>query len=264
MPRVDEAASVMARRSAIITKLMSIYMRLQVRRHFHAVRLGQGCLPRVDPDTAVIVYSNHPSWWDPVMFVLLHTHVFRRRRGYGPMEATSLKRYGVLRRIGVFGLDLATRRGAAQFLQISARILQTTDTVLWVTAEGGFTDPRRRPVRLRPGLAHLLRGREKIVVIPLAMEFPFWNESAPEALLRFGTPLQAAPDRSLADWESLLEQRLSDTMDHLAEDAMTRDPSRFDLLVSGRVGVGGIYDLWRSRGLLLGRRPHLEHETAER
>jgi hypothetical protein len=143
-------------------------------------------------------------------------------------------------------------------------VLETPKTVLWVTAEGGFTDPRRRPIHLRPGLAHLLRGRENIVAIPLAMEYPFWNESAPEALLRFGTPLQAAPDRSVAEWESVLQHGLSSAMDRLADDAMARDPGRFQPLITGRFGVGGIYDLWRSRGLLLGRRPQLEHEIVER
>ncbi|MBS0643698.1 MAG: lysophospholipid acyltransferase family protein [Proteobacteria bacterium] len=264
MPRDDDAAAILAARSDIVTALMTAMMRRQARRRFHAVRLALGSRPAVDPAAGLIVYSNHPSWWDPAMFVLLQSHVFPGRRGYGPMEEEALTRYAVLRRIGVFGLNPDSRRGAARFLQVGRLVLQTPDTSLWVTAEGAFTDPRRRPLRLRHGVAHLLHGQDNVVALPLAMEYPFWNESAPEALLRFGPPVAADPGRSVADWQTTLTQALEATMDRLAEDALARDPARFETLVSGRVGIGGIYDLWRRRSLLRGQRPHLAHEEPGR
>ena len=215
----------------------------------------------VDPGRSVIVFSNHPSWWDPVIFVLLQAHAFPRRVGYGPMEARSLHRYGVLKRIGVFGLEAGTRRGAARFLRVAAGILQTPNTVLWVTAEGGFTDPRQRPVRLRPGVAHLLHNYPNAIAVPLALEFPFWNESTPEALVRFGEPIVGNRDLSVSGWEELLTDRLTETMDRLALDSITRDVSRFQSVVAGKAGIGGIYDLWRSASATVrGQRVRLEHE----
>ncbi len=62
---------------------------------------------------------------------------------------------------------------------------------LWVTAEGDFTDPRRARCgcgRASPTLRALLPDA---VLVPLALEYSFWNESKPEALLRFGAPLSA-------------------------------------------------------------------------
>jgi len=236
-------------------------MRYYARRRFHAVRLARPGLPAFDPSQAVIVYSNHPSWWDPVMFVLLQAYAFPDRAGYGPMEAQALGRYGVLRRIGIFALEPGTRRGAVRFLRVCAGILRTSKALLWVTAEGSFTDPRQRPVRLRPGVAHLLRHHPNAVAIPLALEFPFWNESTPEALARFGTPIMANEAHSVAEWETLLADRLTATMDRLAEDAMSRDSGRFLSVVGGKAGIGGIYDLWRiARAAVHGERPRLEHE----
>ncbi len=229
-----------AARSALAVRLMTRVMRRHAARRFHAVRLAEGGVPQVAADTAVVVYSNHPSWWDPAMFMLLHERGFPGRAGYGPMEQEALGRYRVLERIGVFGLPPGAR-GARRFLRVGAAVLDAPGTVLWVTAEGEFADARRRPVVLRPGVAHLLRGRSGVVAVPLALEYPFWDESAPEALARFGPPLAAEPGRDVAGWQAALGDALAATMDRLADDAMARDPARFAVLAGGRVGVGGVY-----------------------
>jgi 1-acyl-sn-glycerol-3-phosphate acyltransferase len=253
--------SVMAARSPAVSWLMTQYSRYYTWRHFHAVRLARGTMPVVDRTSSVIVYSNHPSWWDPLAFVLLQRAAFGDRIGFGPMESQSLGRYGVLKRIGIFGVDPDTRGGALRFLRAGAEILGEPGTVLWVTAEGKFTDPRDRPVRLRPGVAHLMRGRRNVVAIPLAMEFPFWNERTPELLLRFGQPLIADPEQDVDAWQAMLVQRLTETMDCLAADSVARDPGRFQKLQAGTAGIGGVYDVWRrARSLLRGERPWLEHE----
>ena len=51
------------------------YVRRYLRRHFHALRLLRGEPPGPDhPDLAgqpVIFYANHPSWWDPLVFLTI-------------------------------------------------------------------------------------------------------------------------------------------------------------------------------------------------
>ena len=128
--------------------------------------------------------------------------------------------------------------------------------VLWVTAQGRFADPRQRPVTLRPGLAHLARLAPRALLLPLAAEYPFWNESRPEALLRFGTPVEATAlqGRSTQAGTRILEAALQTAMDSLAQDAIRRDPAPFRTLLAGGAGVGGIYDLWRrARAAAAGR-----------
>ncbi|PWC89408.1 acyltransferase [Azospirillum sp. TSH100] len=221
-------------------------MARRLRRGFHAVRLARPGWPILPPGRPVIVYLNHPSWWDPALLIVMGTIHFHSRPGYGPIDAEMLRRYRFMRRIGLFGLEPG-RAGAVSFLRNAEHILADPRAMLWVTAEGAFTDPRRRPVTLRPGIAHLVRRMPAALVVPLAVEYPFWDERTPEALMRFGTTMEAASLAGLAvpDIAAKLEGRLETVMDQLALDAGSRDPSRFLTLIEGTVGIGGVYDLWR-------------------
>lgn len=255
----------LAARSPALFRLFALYLRWYFWRQFHAVRVsrtGPATLPAGRP---VIIYTNHPSWWDPALFILLSDTLMPDRQSFGPMENQALGRYALLRRFGVFGIDTEHARGAARFLDVSLRVLSDSTSALWITAEGAFTDPRLRPLRLRPGLAHLARRVEGAVLVPLAVEYTFWNERKPEALARFGAPLEAGRSRNVAEWTVLLERELAANMDALTAESATRDPTMFTPLLSGTAGVGGIYDVWRrlvawSRG----RRARLGHEDAVR
>jgi 1-acyl-sn-glycerol-3-phosphate acyltransferase len=250
-----------ALRSPLMFWLFGWYLRWFFWRHFHGVRMSGEAPAPVPPHRPVIIYTNHPSWWDPALFILLSSTVLRDRAGFGPMEAEALRRYTIFRRLGVYGIDTAARAGAARFIAASLRILAAPGTALWVTAEGHFTDPRLRPVRLRAGIAHLARRVPDAVILPLAIEYTYWNERQPEALLRFGAPVQPAGTPDVAGWTALLEQRLTEAMDALAADSMARDPRRFKRLARGQAGVGGIYDVWRRFAAAVRlKRPHLAHE----
>jgi len=254
--RIALADDPVAARSEALFRLFGWYLRWwYFRRHFHAVRVSRAGLPQVPVGCPLIVYTNHPSWWDPALFILVSRILLRSRRGYGPMEQDALGRYGLFRRFGVFGIDTESRRGAARFLEVSTHVLSDTGNALWITAEGAFTDARQRPVRLRPGLAHLARRIPGAVLLPMAVEYTFWNERQPEALMRFGTPITAGRDHDIAAWTTLLEDGLAGTMDALAQDSLTRNPALFQTLLERRGGVGGIYDLWRRGRAWAGGRP---------
>jgi hypothetical protein len=51
--------------------------------------------------------------------------------------------------------------------------------------------------------------------------------------------------RSVEEWLAEIERAMTETQDRLAEEAIRRDPAAFDVLLAGRAGVGGVYDLWR-------------------
>ena len=225
--------------------------------------MPRAALPAAVAGRPVIIYSNHPSWWDPALYILLCTLLFPGRRGYGPMDAKALGKYGLFERMGVFGITLDSPRGAARFLSTSLRVLSDPASILWITAEGEFTDPRRRPIQLRPGLAHLARRVPGAVILPLAIEYTFWNESKPEALARFGTPIESGGG-TVAEWTARLEAELTRTMDALTAESLQRDPALFGRLLRGQVGVGGIYDLWRrGRAVAAGRQFDPRHEERE-
>jgi hypothetical protein len=99
------------------------YLRWFFWRNFHAVRIARCGLPDIPADRPLIIYTNHPSWWDPALFMLVSNTFLQDRAGFGPMEAEALARYKLFRRLGVYGIDSATRRGAARFMDVSLRIL---------------------------------------------------------------------------------------------------------------------------------------------
>ena len=241
MPDADPATA----RSDALFALFSTYLRFYFWRHFHAVRASRTGLPAAPPGRPLIIYSNHPSWWDPALYILLQSRLFPHHRGYGPMDAEALAKYPLLARMGVFGIALDTPRGAARFLRTSLSVLSNPANILWITAEGAFTDPRLRPLHLRPGLAHLARHIPNATILPLAIEYTFWNESRPEALIRFGPPIDTTRDRSVPEWTALLEHSLTQTLDALAEESTARNPGLFTPLLRGGAGIGGVYDLSR-------------------
>jgi len=257
MTVLDQEPEVLRRYSPRLSRWFVRWLRGYFRRNFDGVRTSRaGTLPEGDDDP-LIVYTNHPSWWDPIHFLLLASSTMPDRRMFGPFDADALAKYKMFRRFGGFGVERSTRRGAVEFLKTSRAILATPGNSLWITAQGEFSDPRRRPVVLQPGLAHLVRDLERGVVVPLAVEYPFWNERRPEALSYFGRPIRAGETatQSTEDLSALLARRLAETMDALAEEAATRDPARFHTVVLGRAGVGGVYDANRRfRSWVSGRR----------
>ncbi len=249
-PRPDDATPVtdpVALRSETWLRFFRYILERQLRRSFHAVRIARPGLPAISNEWPLIVYFNHPSWWEGALVPVLVDRLFPRRRAFGPIDADALKRYGFMRRLGFFGVQADSFSGAATFLRVGRRLLAERDTLFCITPEGRFVDARVRPVRLQPGLVGLLSGVPRVTVLPLAVEYPFWSERTPEALARFGEPLVVGTDvaGSLDDVGEALGGRLAAAMDRLADDAIARDPARFDTLLEGRVGVGGFYDLGR-------------------
>ena len=157
-----------------------------------------------------------------------------------------LDRYRLFKKLGFYGVDQSIR-GAAAFLRTTAAILSQPRATVWITAQGRFADPRVRPPGLRSGIGHLVQHLPQGFVVPLALEYPFWEERLPEALARFGVPVPVGPraDLSASEWVERIEVGLAAAQDALAADALARDPAAFTTLLTGKVGVGGIYDRWR-------------------
>ena len=233
-------------------------VRRYFRRHFHAVRLA-GTHHLSDISGPLIIYANHGSWWDPMVAFLLADQLFPARSHFAPMDASALARYPILRKLGVFPLEMNSPRGGAQFLRTGKAVL-ASGGVLWITPQGEFVDPRRRPVRFKPGLAALASRAVPCTLLPLAIEYTFWDERLPEALLLFGNPirLEAAPESPI---DARLASALTRTMDQLQVLALTRSPAAFArTLTTGTVGVGGFYGLGQRLRSLLTRQPyHPEH-----
>lgn len=254
-------------RSARVWRFMTAYFSRFLRRHMNALRLARWGAPRrLDHPGPLVVYCNHPSWWDAATTILLSDRLFPGRAMFAPFDARMLEKYGIFRRLGAFPVDLESRRGAAQFLASARHVLAKPENMLWLTAQGRFADVRTRPLDLRPGIAHLAEIAPDALFVPLALDYAFWDERGAEACCAFGEPIAARDLLALSRPERLahLEAALTATLDYLSADVMTRDPARFLAVIEGARGVGGVYDLWRRLGALVrGRRFDPAHGANE-
>jgi 1-acyl-sn-glycerol-3-phosphate acyltransferase len=237
-----------------------------VRRHFHAVRLSNsgGRFPATDEPLLIVL--NHPSWWDPLIGIVLSRELADREQ-FAAIDAVAAQQYRFFARLGFIGVDTKSLRGAAAFLRAGGAILSQPRTAFWVTAQGRFTDVRERPLALQSGVGHLAARLNAGIVLPVALEYTFWTESTPEALVRIGEPLRIADHPGLhgKEWTALIEDALTRTLDALNTEAMRRDPAAFSELLSGKSGVGGVYDVWRRlKAWVRGRKFDPSHDAATR
>lgn len=209
-----------------------LIVRLNFWWHFHAVRVSDGSrLSQLRGP--LIVYGNHASWWDPMVAVLLAQRFLPGRAHFAPMEAESLSKHGILQRVGVFPVQLQSVRGAAQFMRTGLAVLQANG-VLWITPQGRFADARERPLGFKPGLAALAaRVPGGCTLLPLAVEYVYWNERQPQALMRLGEPVHINATTA-AECEPRLEAALLKTMAELEALALRREASGFHTILGAK------------------------------
>ena len=255
---------------ATISRLMlswfTWYSRRYMRRHFHALRVSRRGLPPKSSGFPLVIYSNHASWWDPLVCLVLKSAYFPERVLAAPMEARMLERYRIFSRLGFFGVEPGTAHGARQFLRSSTAILREPGCLLALTPQGRFADVRERPPRFHSGLGHLATRVEGALFAPVAIEYVFWEERLPEVLVRFGEAIEVrrghAPDLEAAEWTRRFEENLSATQDALEVESQLRNPEDFELILRGSAGQGGIHDWWRAlKARLHGKEFRPEHGT---
>ncbi len=248
--------SPVALRSPALHRFFLAAFRRRARSGLRAIRLARWGRP-APLDGPVVVFANHPGWWDGVAFMVLAGAIFPARQMYAPMAAEALARYRFMRRIGVFGVEAGSARGALAFLRAAEQVLASPAGMLWVNAPGRFMDARDRPVPIMPGLTRLAEMAPTASFLPLALEYPFWGEPRAEMLCAFGPPVTASSLRQQdrPGRATTLAAALEATMDRLAEDAISRDPQRFETLLQGREGMGGAWQAWRRMGAALRGQP---------
>lgn len=236
--------------SPLLLRWFIWYSRRYLRRHFHSLRISRTGLPPAADGLPLVVYANHASWWDALVFLVAKDEFFSDHTALAPMDAAMLERYKFFRRLGFFGVEQNTRRGAIQFLRTAEAVLRSPQTLLAITPQSRFADVRERPLRFAPGLGHLAARVGHARFVPFAVEYVFWEERLPEILIRFGKPLKIwSVSRTNSDpgpWTARFEQELAKTQDDLAAEAMRRDPADFQVRLPGGAGQGGVYDWWRS------------------
>ena len=249
-------ATAVPRISAPLLLFFRRIVRGYFRRNFHAVRV-RGANRFSGATGPLIVYANHGSWWDPMVAFHLADTLMPQRRHYAPMDSEALERYKILGWLGIFGVAMESARGAVKFLRTGEAVL-AAGGVLWVTPQGRFVDARMRPLEFKAGLA-ALASRTGCTVLPLAIEYTFWDERTPECLLQFGEAVHVRKGQAL---DGVLESALLAAMEELKEASMARSARGFQTLSNGADGTAGFYALGLRVKAFLQRRKYRAEHTA--
>jgi len=226
---------------------------------FHGVHLEPGSIEVLRELNAhqgpAIALGNHPGWWDPMVAVLLTREFLPERPMLAAMDRTELERFGILRRLGIFGIEPDDPNSLpAQIEFLAGRFAQRPRAVFWITPQGRFTDVRE-PVRLRPGAAAVAARLDPSPrVVALAMDYCFWNDRKPELCMRV-CRVPAEPRSgvkcSTSDWMRTMTREMQSNQDALTELALRRNPKDWVAVVDSRAhqSTNPVYDLWlRLRG----------------
>ena len=239
--------------------VFSWYVRRMFRKSFHGVRLDPesvGVLQSAnDHDGPLIALGNHPGWWDPLVAVLLSRVYLPDRPMLAAMDRSELERFGILRRVGVFGINPDDPQSLpAQVDFLRDRFATRPKATFWITPQGGFTDVRS-PVRLRPGAASVAARLEREpAVLSLAMDYCFWNDRLPEfcmRVVRLDGPDRGADAPSTTDWHRVMTAGMQANQDTLTEKVLRRDPEEWTSVLGEKrhQRTNPIYDVWlRLRG----------------
>ncbi len=271
------------------TRVFGWWVRRMFRADFFAVRLARENSTLLADLAAhpapVIGVSNHCAWWDPLVFVLLHRRFMPDRIATGPVEAEQWRRFGFMKKLGLFGLDPHDPRSAPLMVEhVLERFRENPLTNFWITPQGQFVDPRQK-ITIRPGVSMVAAAACEsgldVRCVSIAIEYVFWVDRRPELLVRlapvvpptcgvfgairgeqpgvpgatgtrkdteFSEQNSAAPPRAAntTSWHRAFTRTMRENQATLSSLSTARDAAAFETLVGGEEGrVNPAYDLWQ-------------------
>jgi hypothetical protein len=140
----------------------------------------------------------------------------------------------------------AAGEGAEAFLRTATALLGR-GALLTMIPQDRPADVRHRPLTLEPLLASLVARLQRVTLVPVAIEYGFWNHPLPEVLLNCGEPLRIADGGAEhpETWNNLFGYALSAALDELAMLAVERNPLEFAPLLGGGPEKAGGRGPWR-------------------
>ncbi len=233
-----------AKKSPFLQALLVRYFTRRMRGRFAALHVkGAEHVRAAEAGVPVVLYGNHPAWWDAVVPLYLSNVLFRHD-AYAMMEERQLARYGFFRAVGCFSVDRENPRSAMRSLRYAADLLRGTDRVLWIYPQGELLAVERRPLRFQGGTARLLRDLADVTAIPFALRYEFVEQEAPEIFVAFGPPWRIRGEErvELDMTTSILEQLVEFEMDVQRDEVMERDFQRYDTVLRGRESINARWD----------------------
>jgi chlorobactene lauroyltransferase len=230
-----------------------------------------GVYARIEPATLklrrktpypLIFCLTHSGWFDGHIAALLNKRLFEHD-AYLMMEEPNLARYPFFTWAGVFGIDRDDpRKALASIEYITELLAQAENTALWMFPQGTMRHPDDRPLKLFGGVANIARRVGKCAIVPVAIRYDFMMDQAPDAYVRFGTPILFDPEDRAGGSRGLTETlrlAMEAEADLLHAEVSTYNKGEYKLVLAGRGSINKTWDaalkaISRIKQLLGGRR----------
>ena len=238
-----------ARKSAWFRRWFAGHVAGRMRGRFETVRVaGLDRLRVALAQGPVLVVSNHVSWWDP-MLVLVLTERIMPCDSFALMDAKNLTRLPFLGLIGGFGVDLTSAADGASVMRYAAKLLNAPGRLVWMFPQGRERPHTERPLGFRKGSAEIARVA-KAVTVPLALRYEFMHTERPHLIVDVGEAF--APERDVEKGRDLHEQRVTEALARIDGALIAGDLSAYEtVLTTPRDRVGP----WAERMLAWATRP---------
>jgi chlorobactene lauroyltransferase len=206
----------------------------------------EGPLPH-PADGPLVVYMNHPGWWDGYMAFLLDKRVFRERlQSYIMMEEKQLRAYRFFTLCGAFSVDRRPGEAERSIGYISRLLRERRDRILWILPQGRIAPNDRRPITVYPGAARVALRADGALLWPVALRYEFRGEQQPEAFVRVGPPHRAEPGDNEQSLTATIQARLTTAVDALRDEVNGERLEGYRVLLEGRPGINRLFDGWRA------------------
>ncbi|MFI4873597.1 MAG: lysophospholipid acyltransferase family protein [Phycisphaerales bacterium JB061] len=242
-----------ARHSDRFLRVFGWYSCRLLRKRFASVRIADNTDALIresaETDRPVVVAMNHPSWWDPIVGVAIKHLYMRGRFAISPIDMAMYERFGFMKRLGLFGIDLDhPDAGQAMLDYIRSCAQKNPELALFITPQGRFSDVRA-PIVVRPGIASAAMSLSDPAVLSLSIEIAFWHDQRPELLLRAERCAQPE-QQTTANWVRAVRDCMQRNTDRLTELSVARDADCLKpILVRKGSTINPAFDLaQRARG----------------
>lgn len=216
-------------KSVLFEKFFTIYNRNLLKRRFHSLRVsGLDVLKKADSKIPLVIYANHSSWWDGLIFLeILRRYDFEN---YVMMEEKHLRKLFFFRWLGAFSVVREKPREAVKSINYAADLLKNNgERMLLIFPQGEILPNDVRPLYFYNGLARIIEKLEKSCAVAAALRYEFLGNYKPEIFVKIGEPEIIETNKTF-DSKKLtenFEKRLTATLDELKQNITLNNTSEY-------------------------------------
>ncbi len=189
-------------------------------------------------DMPCILCPNHSCRWD-MSIALYATKEVLGLDPYMMVASGPIRQYPLMAKVGCFEMDTSSSTTIAASIEYSANLLRgRRERALILFSQGDYTHSYVRPLRLRPGMAHVARSVGDVAVLPAAFYYESFIHQSPDAYVSIGTPLVVSPPiPTPKQLTALIEQAMTAELDNLQADVRDGRTNEFQQLLTGSDGL---------------------------